>query len=284
MIKNNDKVGQEQLYDLLVSRELSWQSIILDLIRTEQLDPWDIDLSILAKKYVERIQQIQEQEHVFFISSKVLLAAAILLRIKSELLHENILSIDEILFDKKKKSGVEISEMKPLVDFAEDEMPEILPRTPLARGRKVTLQELIKALDKAINTEHRRIKKEIKMRRIQQDISFVLPKKTIDIRQKIKELYLKIKTFFSKKKPEEILTFTGLVGTSRDERIACFLPLLHLDTQEKIVLEQPSPFDEINILLYAESKIKQEIEGQESESEEHESKGLVDEEKSLAPK
>lgn len=261
--KDNGKVGQEQLYDLLVSRELSWQAIIYDLIRTEQLDPWDIDLSILAKKYVERIQQIQEQEGIFFISSKVLLAAAILLRIKSELLHENILSIDELLFDKKKKSGVEISEMKPLVDFAEEELPEILPRTPLARGRKVTLQELIKALDKAISTEHRRIKKEIATRRIQQDISFVLPKKTIDIRQKIKELYIKIKSFFSRKKPEEILTFTSLVGTSRDERIACFLPLLHLDTQEKIVLEQPQPFDEINILLYSESKIKQESEEKE---------------------
>jgi len=258
---DNNKVGQEQIYDLLVSRELSWQAIIYDLIRTEQLDPWDIDLVLLSRRYVDRIRELQEQEGIFFISSKVLLAAAILLRIKSEILHENILGIDEILFDKKKKSGVEISEMKPLVDFAQEELPDILPRTPIPRGRKVTLQELMKALDRAINTENRRIRKEIAHRRIQSDIGFVLPKKTIDIRQKIRDLYLKIKSFFSKNE-KDVLTYSYLVGTSRDEKIASFLPLLHLDTQEKITLEQSQPFDEIVIWLKSQmdEKIKEELE------------------------
>jgi len=248
---HNDKVGQEQLYDMLVSRELSWQSIIYDLIKTEQLNPWDIDLAVLAKKYIEHIQQLQELEHgTFFISSKVLLAAAILLRIKSEILRNNLISIDELLFEKKKKSQEydEVVSDLSIVDFAEEEFPDIIPKTPVARERKVTLQELMTALNRAINTEHRRIKKELISKKISRDIGFVMPKQKIDIRQKIKEIYNKIKDFF-RKKPDEKLTFTLIAGTERNERIACFLPLLHLDNQKKIFLEQEEPFAEIEIML-----------------------------------
>jgi len=256
------KISQEQLYDMLVSRELGWQAIIYDLIKTEQLDPWDIDLSLLSRKYVERVQHLQElEEGAFFISSKVLLAAAILLRIKSEILHDNIQSIDEILFDRKKNRD-EIVSQSSLVDFAsefEKDQNYILPRTPLPRNRKITLQELMSALDRAINTEHRRIKKMITAQRIKRNFDFVLPKPGINIKEKIRELYLKIRSFFSKGRNEK-LTFTQLAGEERNERIACFLPLLHLDNQGKINLEQAKPFDEIDIWL-----------GKHPESQEHES-------------
>lgn len=251
--KNNQKISQEQLYDMLISKEPSWQAIIYDLIRTEQLDPWDIDIEILAEKYLERLQFLQ-QENVFFISSKVLLAAALLLKIKSEILHENIQAIDEMLFDKKKAKYDEIVN-NSIIDFVlEDEHYEILPKTPLPRNRKITLQELMSALERAMKTEHRRIRKELIRNRANYEINFVLPKKKIDIREKIKELYQKIKNFFSKNKDKK-LTFTELVGTDREERIACFLPILHLDFQEKIILEQPTHFDEIEIYLHKNSPL-----------------------------
>jgi segregation and condensation protein A len=246
------QVSQEQLYDMLVSRELGWQAIIYDLIKTEQLNPWDIDLVLLSRKYVERVQQLQDlEEGAFFISSKVLLAAAILLRIKSEILHSNIRDLDELLFDRKKKQRDEIVDANALVDFAsefEQDQNYIVPRTPLPRSRKITLQELMTALDRAINTEHRRIKKIIRVQRLRSNLDFVLPKPGISIRQKIKELYQKIKSFFSMKRGEK-LTFTQVAGTERNERISCFLPLLHLDNQGKINLEQAEPFSEIEIWL-----------------------------------
>jgi hypothetical protein len=39
-----EKVGQEQIHDLLFKDSHSWQSIIYDLINTEQLDPWNVDI------------------------------------------------------------------------------------------------------------------------------------------------------------------------------------------------------------------------------------------------
>jgi len=242
----NKEIGQEQFYDMLISREIGWQTIIYDLIRTGQLDPWNIDLVLLAQKYLERLHEL-EQEHIFFISSKVLIAAAILLRIKSEILHENILSLDELLFEKKKKESSErlVTDYN-VIDLIREENYIIFPRTPLPRARKITLQELMIALEKAINTEQRRIRKELLFKRPNYDLGVVV-RKSIDIRKKIKELYEKIKEFFIKKKYEPV-TFTELAGTSRDEKIACFLPLLHLDTDGKICLQQEKPFEEIYIL------------------------------------
>ena len=75
------RMGHEEVYSLLVSRELSWQQIIQDLIKSEQLDPWDIDLSKLTQKYMEKVQKLEESNLI--VPSKILLAAAILLRIKA---------------------------------------------------------------------------------------------------------------------------------------------------------------------------------------------------------
>ena len=73
---------QDRLFEMLMQRdEITWQTIIYDLIRTEQMDPWDIDISLLTQKYIETVNKLQEMN--FFISGKVLLASAILLRIKS---------------------------------------------------------------------------------------------------------------------------------------------------------------------------------------------------------
>ncbi|MBU0907111.1 MAG: hypothetical protein KKE05_03040 [Nanoarchaeota archaeon] len=49
-----DKVGQEQIHGLIFGEQLSWHSIILDLINSEQLDPWDIDLVVLTNRYLEK--------------------------------------------------------------------------------------------------------------------------------------------------------------------------------------------------------------------------------------
>src|SRR3989338_802620 len=138
------KVGQEQIQGLLFSDTLSWQAIIYDLINTEQLDPWDIDLSVLSQKYLERIKELEEEN--FFISSKVLLAAALLLRMKSEiLLNHDLPTLDAILYGHKEEKKYHQERIE-----LEGEIPGLVARTPLPRYKKVTLEELMSALGKAI--------------------------------------------------------------------------------------------------------------------------------------
>jgi len=130
-------VKQEQIHDILFNREIGWQEIIYDLINTEQVDPWDINITILTDKYLQKIQDLEEAD--FFVSSKVLLAAAFLLRIKSEiLLNKYIKSIDDILFGRKEQEKHVLERIE-----LEEEIPELIPKSPMPRFIKVTLQELI---------------------------------------------------------------------------------------------------------------------------------------------
>lgn len=248
-MQQKEKISQEQLYDMLLSRELSWQEIIYDLIQSEQLDPWDIDIALLASKYLDKIREFEEAN--FLVSSKVLLAASILLRIKSELLLSRYLrTLDEILFGKKEKTK------KYERIFLDEEIPELLPKTPLPRLKKVTLQELMQSLERAMATENRRIRKGIALRSAGRNINFILPRVKINIRERIMQIYSRIKEFF-RQKPNEKLTYTMLTGSEREERIATFLPLLHLDSQGKVFLSQEKHFEEIYILLQEHVKQQQ---------------------------
>ncbi|MDP1695649.1 MAG: segregation/condensation protein A [archaeon] len=257
-----EKIGQEQIHTLLFGEKLSWQAIIYDLINTEQLNPWDIDLSILANKYLEKVRALEESN--FFVSSKVLLAAALLLRMKSEILLErDIKSLDDILFGKKEEKKY----VQERIELDED-IPELIPRTPLPRFKKVTLEELMSALNNAIKTETRRIKKVILTRQQEIETALSLPKQRININDRIKIVYSKLKAIFTER--EEKLPFTELAGKSSDERIATFMPLLYLDNQHKIWIEQEGFLEEIYILLkhIYEKQNKEELEAMKKEVDE----------------
>jgi len=248
--ENNEKLGNEQVYDILTNNELSWQAIIYDLINSEQLDPWDIDLGLIANKYLEKIKALEEAN--FFVSSKVLLAASLLLRIKSEILLDRyIRSLDDILFGKKEEE----KKVFERIEIDESETPELYMRTAIPRMRKVTLQELMTALNKAIKTESRRIQKEIDLKQAERETEIVFPKVKINIKDRIKKIYSRVLTVFKSRK--ERLSYTELIGKSKEERVISFLPLLHLDNQQKVWLEQEEHFDEIYIWLYKHYKKEQ---------------------------
>jgi len=236
------KVQQEQIHSLLFGEQLSWQSIIYDLINSEQLNPWDIDLSLLSQKFLEKVRALEEAN--FFVSSKVLFAAALLLRIKSEILLEtDIQSLDDILFGKKEEKKY-VQERIEL----DEEIPNLVIRTPLPRFKKVTLDELMSALGNAIKTETRRIQKVALTRQQEFETALSLPKKRININESIKGVHAKLEDVFKNRK--ERVAFSDIAGKDDNEkRVATFVPLLHLDNQHKVWLEQEKHFDEIWILL-----------------------------------
>ncbi len=251
-----EQLNLEQVFDLITRDELSWQAIIYDLVKTEQLDPWNIDIGFLADRYVVIIEQLEEAD--FFVSSKVLLACSLLLRLKSEiLLNKHIQSLSEILYGKQEDKKYELER----IEIDEDELPILVPRTPMPRYRKVTLQELMNALNKAVETENRRIKKEIKQKRAEKSLLDVMPKTTVPLKTRIKGIFARIKEYLSGK--EKIKMMFSELAPSREEKISCFLPILHLTNDEKIFLHQPNHFEDIHMMLE-----KQEIEFGEEDLEE----------------
>lgn len=246
---DNNFSKQEQIQDILFNREIGWQDIIYDLINTEQLDPWDIDIIILTGKYLDKVRELEEAD--FFVSGKVLLAASLLLRIKSEfLLNKHLRSIDEILFEKKENLNELDKNPNTMLKIELDEsFPELIPRSPMPRFRRVTLQELMDSLNKAIVTENRRIKRRIIEKNALRESSFSLPKKTINIKDKIKEIYKNLLGHLDENTEKKRVSFTEFIGKEREERIISFSPLLHLDHQKKVWLEQEEHLEEFYIWI-----------------------------------
>ncbi len=240
---------QEQIHDILFNREIGWKEIIYDLINTEQLDPWDINIVVLTDKYLNKIRELEEAD--FFVSGKVLLAASLLLRIKSEiLLNKYIKSVDEILFgDKNKDLRADLQTGQVFEIFDKDEIPELIPKSPMPRLRRVTLQEIMDSLNKAISTENRRIKRKIIEKDRLRQTSFSLPKRKFSIKDKIKEIYGKLLKHLKEEEKKKKISFTEFVGKDKEERIISFSSLLHLDYQKKVWLDQEKHFEEFYIWL-----------------------------------
>ncbi len=242
----NEKLGHMHVYDIITGKSPDWQTLIYELVHTEQLDPWDLDICFLSNKYFEKIHEMEETD--FYISSKVLLALALLLRIKSEfLLNKYIRSIDDILFGKKDENKYVMER----IEIDENELPILIPKTPLPRQRRVSLNELIEALNKAINTESRRIKKEIRFKRAEKLAAINLPEfNRISLRDRIRQFYASILTALKKKPVLEKVSYTDFTKENKEQKLAYFLPLLHLTTSKKLWLEQENHLSEIWIYLY----------------------------------
>ncbi len=234
---------EDKIYKILVEEsEITWQSIIYDLINKDQMDPWDINLSTLANKYIDKIKELKQ--HNFFISGKVILASSLLLRLKShKFLTEHISNFDSFLYPKQEEELAEILDsMDEENNFKEEKIPNLLLKTPQERKKQVTLNELMKALEKALDIDYNR---EIKKRNYAIIRPVELPKNIINIAEVIKNIYNTIISMFKKK---EDVTFSKLLRSSKKEdKLYTFLPLIYLETEGKINLEQEIPFGEIKI-------------------------------------
>src|SRR3989338_394945 len=232
---------QDRIFEMLLKEdEITWQTILYDLIKTEEMDPWDIDISILARKYIDTIKKLQEMN--FAISGKIILASAILLKIKSQKLVEEDIARFEAIINPPEEEFIPEGLDNESLEALEENKIVIIPKMPQPRRRKVSLQDLVGALQKALKVEQRRIiRKEYDL-----DVpEVIVPEKKVNINELIDNIYNKILNFF---KTENSLTFSKLAGSERrEDRIATFVPLLHLDHQRKIDLLQDEHFGEIGI-------------------------------------
>lgn len=232
---------EDKVINVVLSKdEVTWLSMLYELVKQEDMDPWDINVSLLVQKYIEMLNKLKEMD--FRVSGKMVLAAAILLRIKSKrLVGEEIDELDRLMEQEEEFEGF-YDELEGEFKRESTEYPELSPRTPQPRKRKVSIYDLVRALQKALEVRHRRV-----LRRT--PISMAIPEKKVDISKLIKEIYEKVINIFSNKKK---VTFSELVvSNSKEDKVLTFIPLLHLahQDQRKIDLLQNEPFGEIEIII-----------------------------------
>lgn len=232
----------EKILNILTEQnEVTWQDIIYGLIRSEEMDPWDIDIGKLTKRFLEIVKELQETN--FHLNGKVLFAAALLVKIKSEkLLHDDIAHFDSILFPQSEELMDDMD-----MDFYERpdlDVPPLCIKTPQARKRRVSVQDLVGALERALKINKRRVLR--KRRFLDYNVPDV-PEKKVNLTALITDIFTKIKTYFQKK---EEVTFSKLLPEGKigkEEKIFTLMPLLHLDNQNKVDLDQPEHFGEIYV-------------------------------------
>ena len=199
-----------------------WQEVLANLVVEEGMDPLSIDIAKLADSFMIYLNKVKEFN--FRVPARFILVAAILLRMKCELLLEEEIKKDKI----EGATG-------PLLDV---EVPILTPPVMRKPTRKVTLDELITALNKAFTFKEKKETKKLRIRRAAEQL--IGPAEDIEL--KIKEIFNEI--LRGKRKLSDIVPVWR-----RKEIVEIFMPLLYLTQRGKISCEQEEFFKEIYINL-----------------------------------
>ncbi len=245
---------ENKIFSILMEQEeITWKNVIYDLVRTEQMNPWDIDLCHLTQRFIQRLNQLRETN--FKLSGKAVLAAALLLKIKANrLVGEDLEALDALIAQKdineQEFYDNLAAEMRAPGSIPDNEKLQLIPRTPQPRQRKVSIFDLVQALEQALEVKKRRLLKHMPLQNI------TIPYKKRDITLCIKRLYKTIlEAFGARKIPVQ---FEDLLDKNhtKEDKVFTFIPLLHLANDCKIELEQDKPFSNIKIHVIDPTKIK----------------------------
>jgi chromatin segregation and condensation protein Rec8/ScpA/Scc1 (kleisin family) len=202
MINTSKKEGElhyvraeEKIYDAVTDKNnLDWKSFLYKLIYDEGLDPWDIDLGILTKRYLDAFKEINNVD--FDLSGKFLTVAVYLLKTKAEnLVEKDLRGIEEQIAAIENVGGENDLEMLENLDEELDDFYKkkkeykIKIRNPIARKRKVNIFDLIKALEKTIEQSNKRKANILARNRNVEYDGPMYERKSKDLKSLIEELY-----------------------------------------------------------------------------------------------
>ena len=227
----------EQLYSMIETRD-SWEVFILDTVRSENMDPWDIDLVRLAEKCLDRIRNMKQFD--FRVPAKVVLSSAVLLRMKSDSLI--LRDTNQIIQEYMERFAENVDELEE-IDRELGQFPILEPVVIRSPQSKVTVDDLLGALRKVLNETE----KKAAYRADVEVHNYKLEIPEFDITEAIENIYTRIKMAI---REAPFLTFFGLLKKKdRTEIAQTILPVLHLANDRKIVLHQKKAFGQIKIYL-----------------------------------
>jgi len=233
--------SESDIYNLIFHEDdITWQAVIYELARSKKIDPWDIDVSVLSQEFIASIKKLKEMN--FRLSGKVILAAAILLKLKSERL-----GLEHLLMLTNPEQFPEEDDSIDLIDLETEKRftkAGLNPRIPGVRKRKVTVFELVEALKEALDTDEKRRIRQTTPREMIRPLPEI---RRVDIFSKIEAVFGKLRDFVKKFKRTTVEFEEILPSKEKLDIIWTFIPLLHLANQGKIVLRQDEPFGKIYV-------------------------------------
>ena len=208
----------------------TWKELLLRLVETNKLDPWDIDIGKIAVDYISTITKMKLMD--LSVPANILFAASYLLKLKSEYMQifpENVANETEV-------DGGYPRRVLP-------EIPNLVVRSRHLPYRKITLQDLMDALDDAIKIEEKR---EVAAKSFAPQLKI-----NIDMEDIYNKMDIAYKVFEKGADSERSVLFSKISkGMDTDSMIFdIFLPMLFLEQNGKLSLFQDPFFGEIIIRL-----------------------------------
>ncbi|HEV8289589.1 MAG TPA: segregation/condensation protein A [Candidatus Norongarragalinales archaeon] len=216
----------------------TWREFLHELVETKQMNPWDLDLCEIADAYLEKVRGLQALD--LRIPANVILASAILLRFKAEAF---------TFEDPEPESDV----IAAPVFYDTEQIPELMYRTNRPRERKVTLQELVQAVDSVLKDG---VRQPIVLK-APKSLNITLPKETME--ERIRDTWNRV---LSLKDAEGLVMFNEVVRGAQalegEDELDIFLkhllPVLHLMNNQKLDAWQDQTFGEIFIKVTLEQQ------------------------------
>jgi chromatin segregation and condensation protein Rec8/ScpA/Scc1 (kleisin family) len=234
-------IAEIPITDLL---EETWEGILQRL--TVDMDPWDIDIVKLARRYREYVDALRELH--FEVSGRMVLTCSILLRMQSDdlLASQRPTDRNELIEDLEQAIEEEVDKREAPMEPDKFYLP--LLRRP---RRQVTIFDLKKALASAMKVSLRRVRRReegIEEERDNLFDDFELGGENYT--DKLHSLFGKIKDLLSGRR---LISFFRLLDRGdKKERVTCFFQVLHLAAQGEIECRQEEFLGDITIMLAQE--------------------------------
>ena len=223
--------SQMDLVDLI--DQPAWKTILVDLVKSAKMNPWDIDVSELTAKYLKKINQLEHNS--LRVPANAILACAILVKTKSKYL--KLSSIEE---EEEEDKGISEEQRELFLE----ELPDLIANRSLREGR-ISLDELVDSIEGIIQQTDSKKGVTRNIPRMELDFD------TTSIEERLEEVFDLIK---NKADSQGIVLFDDLVtNKENDSIIDTFLPVLFLMNSGKILAYQEEFFGSIFVKLLTDS-------------------------------
>jgi chromatin segregation and condensation protein Rec8/ScpA/Scc1 (kleisin family) len=228
-------------YDINELAEQPWEDTLEVL--TADMDPSSIDIKVLAERYREYINELEDFD--LEVPARAIRLCAALLRIKTLAMAGE--EIDEGP-QEENPMDFENEEFLEEEEMIEDDGPELrtgpeleMPVKPKPK-RRMSLNELKDALDDAMEVKERREERQEMREELDQQME--IDEKSLD--EKINSLFSRLTNLIGSSSDK--VKFNQLVENSEnEEQLEKFLHVLHLEDDQKVECIQEEFFDDLHV-------------------------------------
>ena len=202
--------------------------ILVSLAKNGEIDPWDIDIVDVTDRFLARVAELEKLD--LRVSSRTLLFASMLLRMKSDALEET--------------EPEDLYEEEPVDDELQACFPALKSKVRRHAKRRVTLSELIQELKKATKRKERSEVRRLVQVQVQEFDALAVAHSE-DIEGHVKKMKRELKRRFASH--DQVLFSELIVENTVEAIVETYIPLLFMATRRQIQLEQKELFGDLSI-------------------------------------